>query len=93
MTLNAKEIEAIRKRAEEAAGLPFYAWSVTELVEEDVPKLLAAIERLKSSNYVAVSFIESICEMICISLSHGVSMDIGGIGSKLEEIREVLLDD
>jgi hypothetical protein len=60
---------------------------------EDVPKLLAEIERLKSVNYEAVGSIENICEMICIALSHGVSMDIGGIGTVLERIRAVLQND
>jgi hypothetical protein len=59
----------------------------------DIPKLIAEVERLHANRDKAVLAIEGICEMICIALSHGESMDLGGVGSELERIREVLLDD
>jgi hypothetical protein len=59
----------------------------------NIPKLIAEVERLHANRDKAVLAIEGICEMICIALSHGESMDLGGVGSELERIREVLLDD
>jgi hypothetical protein len=42
-------IEAIKKRAEAAKEVPFYTWEACELIESDVPKLLAEIEVLRGN--------------------------------------------
>lgn len=46
--LTTEQLEVIRKNAEEASGLPFYAWTTSQAVGEDIPKLLAEVERLKA---------------------------------------------
>lgn len=48
MTITQAELDAIRARAEAASELPFYSATATDVIEEDVPKLLAEVERLNS---------------------------------------------
>lgn len=50
MALTAEELQAIRARAEVATELPFYSATIADVIEEDVPKLLAEIERLRNEN-------------------------------------------
>jgi hypothetical protein len=45
--LSEEQLMDIRKRAEYAATLPFYASSVSEVIEDDVPELIAEIIRLR----------------------------------------------
>ena len=55
MTIAQAELDAIRARAEAASELPFYSATATDVIEEDVPKLLAEVERLRIAIEDAIS--------------------------------------
>jgi hypothetical protein len=46
--LTEAELMEIRERAEYVANSDWYSSSISDLAEEDVPKLIAEIERLKA---------------------------------------------